>query len=75
MYSQIFKREWERKITFPTIENENGNEKIISNFQERESEAGIPGNGPEREFPLTPDPEVQKEGGSSTSQRPSAQGS
>ena len=33
------------------------------------------GNGPEREFPLTPDPEVQKEGGSSTSQRPSAQGS
>ena len=46
-----------------------------NHFRERESEAGIPGNGPEREFPLTPDPEVQKEGGSSTSQRPSAQGS
>ena len=36
--------------------NGNWNEKIIPNFRERESEAGIPRNGREREFPLTPVP-------------------
>ena len=44
------------KMPFTTSENGNGNEKIIPNFRERESEAGIPGNGREREFPLTPVP-------------------
>ena len=48
--------ERERKIAFPTFGNGNGNEKIIPNFREREWEAGIPGNGREREFPLTPAP-------------------
>ena len=46
-------REWEWKIAFPTFGNEN--EKIIPKLWEREWEAGIPGNGWEREFPLTPD--------------------
>ena len=41
-------------MSFPTFGNGNGNEKIIPNFREREWEAGIPGNGREREFPLTP---------------------
>ena len=50
----FWERERERKIAFPTFGNGNGNEKIIPNFRERESEAGIPGNGREREFPLTP---------------------
>ena len=31
------------------------NEKTIPNFREREWEASIPGNGREREFPLTPE--------------------
>ena len=31
-----------------------GIENCIPNFWEREWEAGIPGNGREREFPLTP---------------------
>ena len=51
---KFWERERERKIAFPTFGNGNGNEKIIPNFRERESEAGIPGNGREREFPLTP---------------------
>ena len=42
-----WKREW--KIAFPTFGN--GNEKLIP---KREWEAGIPGNGREREFPVTP---------------------
>ena len=41
-------------MPFPTFWNGNGNEKIIPNFREREWEAGIPGNGREREFLLTP---------------------
>ena len=49
---------WERErewgISFPTFGNGNGNEKTIPNFREREWEASIPGNGREREFPLTP---------------------
>ena len=45
-------REW--KIAFPTFGNGNGNEKLILKLWEREWEAGIPGNGREREFPLTP---------------------
>ena len=48
-------REWESKIAFPNFGNGNGNEKLIPNFREREWKAGIPGNGWEREFPLTPD--------------------
>ena len=47
-------REWESKIAFPTFGNGNGNEKIIPELWEWE--AGIPGNGREREFPLTPAP-------------------
>ena len=51
---------WERErewgISFPTFGNGNGNEKTIPNFREREWEASIPGNGREREFPLTPGP-------------------
>ena len=47
---KFWERERERKIAFPTFGNGNGNEKIIPNFRERESEAGIPGNGREREF-------------------------
>ena len=45
------KREWEWKIAFPTFGN--GNEKLIPK-REREWEAGIPGNGREQKFPLTP---------------------
>ena len=49
---------WERErewgISFPTFGNGNGNEKTIPSFREREWEASIPGNGREREFPLTP---------------------
>ena len=45
-------REWEWKIAFPTFGN--GNEKIIPKLWEREWEAGILGNGREREFPLNP---------------------
>ena len=48
-----WEREWE--IVFPTFGNGNGNEKSIPNFREREWEAGIPGNGQEREFLLTPE--------------------
>ena len=39
---------------FPTFGD--GNEKIIPNFRELEWEAGIPGNGREREFLVTPVP-------------------
>ena len=46
-------------MAFPIFGN--GNEKIIPNFRERESEAGIPGNGREREFPLTPAPGLAKD--------------
>ena len=45
--------ERERKKAFPTFGNGNGNEKLIPKLWEREWEAGIPGNGREREFPLT----------------------
>ena len=48
-------REREKKIAFLTIGNGNGNEKLIPKLWEREWEAGIPENGREREFPLTPD--------------------
>ena len=48
-------REREKKIAFPTFGNGNGNEKLIPKLWEREWEAGIPGNGREREFPLTPE--------------------
>ena len=51
---KFWERERERKIVFPTFGNGNGNEKIIPNFREQEWEAGIPGNGRKREFPLTP---------------------
>ena len=51
---KFWEQERERKIAFPTFGNGNGNEKIIPNFRERESEAGIPGNGREREFSLSP---------------------
>ena len=55
---------WERErewgISFPTFGNGNGNEKTIPNFREREWEASIPGNGREREFPLTPAPHCQE---------------
>ena len=42
------------KKPFPTFGNGNGNEKLIPKLWERESEARIPKNGREREFPLTP---------------------
>ena len=42
------------KKAFPTFGNGNGNEKLIPKLWERESEARIPENGREREFPLTP---------------------
>ena len=48
---EFWEREREWKIAFPTFGN--GNEKLIPKFWEREWEAGIPGNGREREFPLT----------------------
>jgi len=51
---EFWERERERKIAFPTFGNGNGNEKLIPKLWEREWEAGIPGNGREREFPLTP---------------------
>ena len=53
---KFWERERESKKAFPTFGNGNGNEKIIPNFREREWEASIPGNGREREFPLTPAP-------------------
>ena len=51
---EFWEREREWKIAFPTFGNGNGNEKLIPKLWEREWEAGIPGNGREREFPLTP---------------------
>jgi len=53
---KFWERERESKKAFPTFGNGNGNEKLIPKLWEREWEAGIPGNGREREFPLTPDP-------------------
>ena len=53
---EFWEREREWKIAFPTFGNGNGNEKLIPKLWEREWEAGIPGNGREREFPLTPGP-------------------
>ena len=52
---KFWERERESKKAFPTFGNGNGNEKLIPKLWEREWEAGIPGNGREREFPLTPD--------------------
>ena len=52
---EFWEREREWKNSFPTFGNGNGNEKLIPKLWEREWEAGIPGNGREREFPLTPD--------------------
>ena len=52
---EFWEREWEWKIAFPTFGNGNGNEKLIPKLWEREWEEGIPGNGREWEFPLTPD--------------------
>ena len=58
---------WERErewgMSFPTFGNGNGNEKTIPNFREREWEASIPGNGREREFPLTPAIDVKRSDG------------
>ena len=51
---KFWEQEQEWKMPFPTFGNGNGNKKIIPNFREREWEADIPGNGREREFPLTP---------------------
>ena len=51
---EFWEREREWKIAFPTFGNGNRNEKLIPNLWEREWEAVIPGNGREREFPLTP---------------------
>ena len=51
---KFWERERESKKAFPTFGNGNGNEKLIPKLWEREWEAGIPGNGREREFPLTP---------------------
>ena len=51
---EFWEREREWKIAFPTFGNGNGNEKLIPKLWEREWEASIPGNGREREFPLTP---------------------
>ena len=54
---EFWEREREWKKAFPTFGNGNGNEKLIPKLWEREWEAGIPGNGREREFPLTPAPQ------------------
>ena len=51
---EFWEREREWRIAFPTFGNGNGNEKLIPKLWEREWKAGIPGNGREREFPLTP---------------------
>ena len=51
---KLWEREREWKSSFPTFGNGNGNEKLIPKLWEREWEVGIPGNGREREFPLTP---------------------
>ena len=51
---EFWEREREWKKAFPTFGNGNGNEKLIPKLWEREWEAGIPGNGREREFSLTP---------------------
>ena len=51
---EFWEREREWKKAFPTFGNGNGNEKLIPKLWEREWEAGIPGNGREQEFPLTP---------------------
>ena len=51
---KFWEREWESKKAFPTFGNGNGNEKLIPKRWEWESEARIPENGREREFPLTP---------------------
>ena len=40
------------KKSFPIFGNRK--EEVIPNFWQRECEAGIPGNGREQEFPLTP---------------------
>ena len=53
MHSQILGTGIEK--AFPTFRNRNGNEKLIPKRWERESEARIPENGGEREFPLIPD--------------------
>ena len=53
---EFWEREREWKNSFPTFGNGNGNEKLIPKHWEWEWEAGIPGNGREREFPLIPDP-------------------
>ena len=46
---KFWEREREWQIAFPTFGNGKGKEKVIPNFREREWEAGIPGNGRERE--------------------------
>ena len=51
----IREREGNEKKTFPKFGNGKGMKKSIPIIRERESEAFILGNGPEREFPLTPD--------------------
>ena len=48
---EFWEREW--KIAFPTFGDGNGCEKLIPKLWEREWDAGILGNGREREFPLT----------------------
>ena len=50
---KFWERERESKKAFPTFGNGNGNEKLIPKLWEWESEARIPENGREREFPLT----------------------
>ena len=51
---KFWEGERESKKAFPTFGNGNGNGKLIPKLWERESEARIPENGREREFPLTP---------------------
>ena len=50
----IWKREGNEKKSIPKIRAREGNEKSIPIIRDRESEAFIPRNGREWEFPLTP---------------------
>ena len=54
----IREREGNEKNPFPQFGNGKGMKKSIPTIRERESEASIPGNGQEREFPLTPEPSI-----------------
>ena len=55
---KIREREGNEKNPFPKFGNGKGMKKSIPKVRERESEAFILGNDQEREFPLTPVPQM-----------------